>query len=354
MLFFELLQISLGNREKLSRVPTRTEWITLYEESEKQSILGVMLGGIERLPEELRPPRDILLQWIGVVRIIEDNNKLVNRRCSELASIISNAGYRCCLLKGQGNAVMYPTPYRRTPGDIDIWIEGGKEKIIKFVHKLFPQVSIQYHHMDFPIFEDVEVEVHYLPSFCYNKIHNKRLQQYFAKKSIAQFDNYVIIDGTTISVPTVSFNLVFQLSHMMRHFFTQGIGLRHAIDFYYLLCQNVNDDEMCEAISVMKHCGMYRFMCAMLFIEQKFLGLRHNLSLATPDEKAGNLVLNEMIKGGNFGKYFFHNKGDALWMFAKQMTYRLRYLTVFPSEPLWRPVAHIWDHFENKYIWKKI
>ncbi len=61
-LFLELLQVALGNREALSRVPTKKEWMTLYRESEKQSILGMMLDGLERLPDEQRAQQDILLQ----------------------------------------------------------------------------------------------------------------------------------------------------------------------------------------------------------------------------------------------------------------------------------------------------
>lgn len=59
MLLFELLQIALGNRVKLSRVPTTEEWLAIYQESEKQSILVVMLDGLEQFPEEQRPSQDI-------------------------------------------------------------------------------------------------------------------------------------------------------------------------------------------------------------------------------------------------------------------------------------------------------
>lgn len=352
-LFFELIQVALGNRDWLSRVPNAKEWIALYEESEKQSIVGVMLDGLERLLNEQMPPKALLLQWIGVGQLIEKQNILVNKRCSELVRKIADDGYRSCLLKGQGNALMYPHTNRRTAGDIDIWIEGGKKKIVKYVHGLFPDISVQYHHMDFPIFDDVEVEAHYYPSFCYNKIHNKRLQKYFTEKSFLQFENYVNIEGESISIPTVSFNMVFQLSHMMRHFFTQGIGIRHAIDFYYLLCQQMGEEDIQEAVEVMKRCGMYKFMCAMMYIERDILGLRFNLSIAPVNERAGKMVLNEMMKGGNFGKSFNHNKGNVLWMFTKQMAYRLSYIVEFPLEPLWRPIAHIWDHFENKFVWKE-
>ena len=353
-LLFELLLVCTGKKDSLEKPYSEEQWFGALDIANEQALPGILLSALEKLPKEQLPPQTVLLQWIGLGQMIEQQNKLLNRKCSELVKKISADGYRSCLLKGQGNAIMYPDSYRRTTGDIDIWIEGGKKRIVEYVHKLFPDISIQYHHMDFPIFEDVEVEAHYFPSFSYNKIYNKRLQNYFEEKSKEQFDNYVLLEGAKISIPTVPFNIVFQLSHMMRHFFTQGLGLRHAVDFYYLLFQPISEEDMKETVAVIKRCGMYKFLCAMMYIERSIFSLQKNIDIAPANEKAGKMVLNEMMKGGYFGKSFDHNKGNVLWMFIKQIAYRLGYIMEFPSEPLWRPIAHIWDHFENRFIWKKM
>ena len=47
-------------------------------------------------------------------------------------------GFRCCILKGQGNALLYPDPYMRTPGDIDIYLEGGRKRIMEYVNRVCP------------------------------------------------------------------------------------------------------------------------------------------------------------------------------------------------------------------------
>lgn len=150
----------------------------------------------------------------------------------ELTEHLNQQGQKSCILKGQGNALMYSNASARMPGDIDVWIYGTKKGVVDFVHQRFPEMNVQYHHMNYPVFDDIEVEVHYYPSFCYNKWHNYCLQRYFRKSCDAQCQN---ISKEGYAVPTNAFNLVFQLSHMMRHFFTQGIGLRQAIDYYYLL-----------------------------------------------------------------------------------------------------------------------
>lgn len=272
-------------------------WDMFYSFCESQAILGIGLQCIDKLKSHLgsnlRISQGLLLEWIGITEQIKAQNQLLNKRTKELTDYLSSKGKQSCILKGQGNAIMYPDPLLRTAGDIDVWLEGSKKEISKFVHLSFPDMNVQYHHMDYPIFDDVEVEVHYYPSFCYNKWHNFRLQNFFKDRSTEQFQN-MTVEG--FCVPTVGFNLVFQLSHMMRHFFTQGIGLRHAIDFYYLLKQEISDSQKREAIEVMKRCGMYKFFCDIIWIESNILGLTQSKDMAQINERAGWLILREMIK----------------------------------------------------------
>lgn len=321
----------------------------LYQFCQEQAIPAIVLAGIDRMSKIQRMDisHNLLFEWIGQANMIECQNKLVNQRVKELTACLREQGLQSCILKGQGNALMYPNPNVRTPGDIDVWIKGTKKEVADFVHQQFPDMNIQYHHMSYPIFEDVEVELHYYPSFCYNKWHNYRLQQFFRESSKAQFSN---VNSEGYAVPTNAFNLVFQISHMMRHFFTQGIGLRHAIDYYYLLQQDISDSDKQEIVSVMKRCGMYKFFCAVLWIEKEIFGLEKNTDIVVPNKKAGSLVLREMLKGGNFGcknRQYYRNN---VFAYAKQMASQLRFVSVFPSEPLLRPFALVWDYVRKHVL----
>lgn len=337
--------------DEQKEVPDMTgmNWRGLYQFCQEQAIVGIVLAGIDRLSKsrKVEVPQDLLFEWIGQANMIESQNKLVDQRVKELTEYLNQQGLKCCILKGQGNALMYPHPGMRTPGDIDVWIKGTKKDVAYFVHQRFPDMNVQYHHMNYPIFDDIEVEVHYYPSFCYNKWHNYRLQQYFREISEAQFKN---ANSEGYVVPTNAFNLVFQLSHMMRHFFTQGIGLRHAIDYYYLLRQEILDADKQEAVSVMKRCGMYKFFCAVLWLEKDILGLDKNKDIAKVNEKVGKLVLHEMLKGGNFGRQYIQRHENIIATYIKQMTYRLRFVSEFPSEPLFRPFALTWDYLKKHWI----
>lgn len=135
----------------------------------------------------------------------------------------------------------------RQPGDIDVWVdvdgrckkEDVRNKVDQFVHSRFPGVKGGRMHIEFPVFDDVAAEVHYIPRYMHAPWHDRRMQAFFREKAEEQFDNQVTLEGAegTCAVPTVEFNMVQQLSHMMSHVMGEGIGLRQFIDYYYVLRQ---------------------------------------------------------------------------------------------------------------------
>ncbi len=194
-----------------------------------------------------KPPLDLLCQWIEDAERIKQQNLKVNQRCVEITRMFAEAGFKVCILKGQGNARMYPTPLARTAGDIDAWVSGLtdntddslRERVDGFVHSKFPEIKGGRMHIEFPVLDDVIVEVHYIPRYMYAPKRDRRLQAFFREKAEEQFSNQVSLEGTegTCAVPTAEFNLVQQLSHMMSHVMGEGIGLRQFIDYYYVLQQ---------------------------------------------------------------------------------------------------------------------
>ena len=196
-----------------------------------------ILDGLSK--QRQKPPLDLLCQWIGGDGQIKQQNLKVNQRCVEITWMFAEAGFKVCILKGQGNARMYPNPLARTAGDIDAWVSGLtdntddslRERVDRFVHSRFPEIKGGRMHIEFPVFDDVTVEVHYIPRYMCAPWHDKRLQAFFMEKAEEQFRNQVALEGVEgmCAVPTVAFNLIQQLSHMMSHFMGEGIGLKQFI-----------------------------------------------------------------------------------------------------------------------------
>ena len=237
-IFFDFLRFCIGSTKEIPDSSKEADWKELYAIAQKQCLVGVLFDGIKKLPAEyVGMKKELLLQWMAESQMLEKANVRLNDAAIQVSEWFRKKGFRTCILKGQGNALMYPNPYSRTPGDIDIWVEGGDKRVISFVRSISPHEKACYHHIEFPSYKGVEVEVHYRPSFLLCFRHNRKLQKYYERVKEEQFSHRVMLgEQGEIAIPMVEFNLIFQLTHIFSHLTNEGIGLRQLVDYYYVLC----------------------------------------------------------------------------------------------------------------------
>ncbi len=237
-IFFDFLRFSIGPKSEIPSSLKEADWKALYRIAQKQCLVGILFDGIKKLPaEHVGMEKELLLQWMAESQMLEKANVRLNDAAIQVSEWFRKKGFRTCILKGQGNALMYPNPYSRTPGDIDIWVEGGDKRVISFVSSISPHEKACYHHIEFPSYKGVEVEVHYRPSFLLCFWHNRKLQKYYERVKEEQYSHRVMLgEQGEIAIPTVEFNLIFQLTHIYAHLMNEGIGLRQLVDYYYVLC----------------------------------------------------------------------------------------------------------------------
>lgn len=356
--FFAFLKYCLGSKENMSRVITGMNWQELYSFASKQALLGLCFDGIERLgkeyPEELKQnpiERDLLMAWMGAAQQIHRQNMKVNAVAGKLYSMLREDGLRYCILKGQGNALMYPNAYSRNPGDIDVWVNASREHITEYAKKHFNLGDdIRYHHLETSL-DGVPVELHFFPCTMNNPIYNARLQKWFKRNADLQCSNVVSLpDGIgEIAIPTTAFNVIYQLTHLYHHFFDEGIGMRQIIDYYYV----VNNDELLVVRDTLqkelKHLGLWKFARAVMYVLHEALGLSEEKMIAPMDEKRGKLLLAEILNGGNFGKHFtkyghFTQQGMAKKYFLK-IWRNMHFVRYYPAEALSEPIFRTWHFF---------
>ena len=237
-IFFDFLRFCIGSDSEIPSSLKEADWKEIYSIAKKQCLVGVLFDGIKKLPAEyVGMEKELLLQWMAESQMLEKANVRLNDAVIQVSEWFLKKGFRTCILKGQGNALMYPNPYSRTPGDIDIWVEGGDKRVISFVRSISPHEKACYHHIEFPSYKGVEVEVHYRPSFLLCFWHNRKLQKYYERVEEQQFSHRVMLgEQGEVAIPTVEFNLIFQLTHIFSHLMNEGIGLRQLVDYYYVLC----------------------------------------------------------------------------------------------------------------------
>ena len=237
-IFFDFLRFCIGSAKEIPGSLKEVDWKELYAIAKKQCLVGVLFDGIKKLPaEHVGMKKELLLQWMAESQMLEKANVRLNDAAIQVSEWFRKKGFRTCILKGQGNALMYPNPYSRTPGDIDIWVEGEDKRVISFVRSISPHEKACYHHIEFPSYKGVEIEVHYRPSFLLCFRHNRKLQKYYERVKEQQFSHRVMFgEQGEVAIPTAEFNLIFQLTHIFSHLMNEGIGLRQLVDYYYVLC----------------------------------------------------------------------------------------------------------------------
>ena len=356
--FFDFLKYCLGYKGNISRVVDSMDWQELYSFASKQALLGLCFDGIERLgkenPEELRLNpigRELLMTWMGKAQQIRRQNRKVNLVASKLFSMLREDGLRCCVLKGQGNALMYPNPYSRTPGDIDVWIDASRERIMEYASKKFELGDdIRLQHLETSL-DGVLVELHFFPCSMNNPIYHARLQKWFRRNADLQCSHIVgLPDGAgDIAIPTSAFNVVYQLCHLYHHFFDEGIGMRQIIDYYYV----VNNDELLVIRDTLqrelKHLGLWKFAGAVMYVLHEVLGLSEEKMIAPMDEKRGKLLLAEILNGGNFGKHFTKYGGFTHQSMGKKYFLKIwrnmHFVRYYPAEAQSEPIFRTWHFF---------
>ncbi len=355
---FAFLKYCLGNKVDINKIVVDTNWQQLYTFASKQSLLGFCFDGIEHLgkeyPEELKQNpigRELLMTWMGKAQQIRRQNMKVNAVAAKLYSKFREDGLRCCILKGQGNALMYPNVYSRNPGDIDVWVNASREQITEYTKKHFEiGYNIRYHHIETSV-DGVPVELHFFPGIMNNQVYNARLQKWFKRNADLQCSNVDSLpDGIgEIAIPTTAFNVVYQLTHLYHHFFDEGIGMRQIIDYYYV----VNNDELLVIRDTLqrelKHLGLWKFARAVMYVLHETLGLAEEKMIAPMDEKRGKLLLAEILNGGNFGQHFtkyghFTQQGMAKKYFLK-IWRNMHFVRYFPAEVLSEPIFRTWHFF---------
>ena len=313
--------------------PFVTNWSSVYDFCDKQKIGGVC----EPTRFDVHVDDDTLLDWMALIRQLAKSNSLLNERVCQLFQLLEKDGFRCCLLKGQGNAEMYPNPNLRIPGDIDVWIDADEKTIYEYVQKQFPDAVIHFKHIKFPIFSDVPVDVHQTPLKLRNPINQRRLQQWINENKEKQFNHTIKLIGTDveIAVPTVQFNAVYQLGHIMTHLFDEGVGLRHLVDYYYVLknLKDASEEEKEQIRKSWKRFGMARLAAAIMWIEHEVLGLPEDLLLVSPDERWGRKILEDTLEGGNFGKYSLRQVNVGRGRINKRWATFKRLISLFPCFP---------------------
>lgn len=344
-LFLQLLRVALAGGGKLSHVPTLEEWEGVLNACVKQSVVGVGFCGVEMLPKEQMPPLDLIMDWSAVVSHIEDENKKLNEMCEKVCSIFLQEGINACVLKGQGMAAQYEHPLRRSPGDIDVWMEGGKKRVVEYIRKNFPKAENPGgHHIAVTLRGGIEMEVHYVPGELFNPFHQKAMLKWFGEVEKNQWNN--ALESPHINVPSKQFDVFFILAHMFAHWAVDGCGMKQMVDYYYLVKYvRAKNIDVSESMGKIKEYGIAPFASALMYIFAEYFGMDDTLLLCNPNKRLGESLLADIMRVGTVTTEQLKNENVVI-KFTRRWFRMWRIFPLAPSEILWLLP-------NNLYVWCK-
>lgn len=352
--FFVLLRRALGTLTR-QNFPTLTEqeWEELYDLSKKQTLTGIILEGIKQLKAEQMPPKKVLLKWFTNVERIREKNKELDQIAVRVTARFKKDGFRSAILKGQGVALYYSDPNIRIPGDIDIWLDGNRKDIIQYVRKYCPNAGARYHHIDFPVMKQTDIEVHFTPTWMNSFSANKYLQDLFDTWKEEVFEHKIQLPDCNgyICTPTDKMNRVYLLIHIYHHFFDEGIGLRQLTDYFYLLRKGCSDTEKKEFRTIIKRLGITKFTQALMYVLHQIMGLEEEFLLVPPNEKDGRFLLQEILITGNFGhtdQRINRKNGKSAAFYWSKFSHKVHFISSYPKDILNNVTFWIWQYFWRK------
>ncbi len=388
-LFFEFLRFSIRQDGKWTRELSAKEWRALLEMAKRQTLVGVMFAGVQKVDEACRPPKDVLLEWFALAGRIKTYNHKLDKGCATISEHFEKSGFYTCILKGQGNAQLYLYPDLRMPGDIDIWVwpkdeEFGnstlshrRKKTVRFVTSEIGKQPCFYHHIDYPKFAPIEVEVHFTPTWLHCPSHNRALQRFIEAEAHHSFGNLKMIGGGACAVPTWKLNVIFQLIHLQNHLIDEGIGLRQMMDYYYLLittdngqrttdngrslpidCRQLTIDNKLQTTDngqggdvqeMIELLGLRHFASATMWVLHKVFGLEERYFITEANQNLGEFLLHEIMMSGNFGQYderINRESQQKMWSRVGLRFMRsLKFYKICRSEINWTIPFKTWHYF---------
>lgn len=348
-LFLELLLVAIGKRTSLTEDLQEEQWTEVFELALKHSVAGVCFSGVTLLPDSQRPPQNLFWEWLGMSLSIQSANERADKYSAKIWKLLHDEGLKGAVIKGQGIACEYGNlaPLRQS-GDVDVWIKGGFKATCDFVQKHCPTTEVAYHRFNFNAFKEMDVEIHHRPTFFRNLIVDCRFSKWLA---IFQDNDFIYKEDKGFAVPSSEINRILILAHLYRHFLFEGVGLRHVMDYYYVLRNSTRNEQELRLLHILH---LNRFAEAMMWILHELFELEEDRMICKMNAKEGRFLLDEIMQGGNFGHGDSRYRYKHLFYVRRLFSRSRHFILHYPSEIVWTPFFLLfhkfWKRRKIKYI----
>lgn len=343
--FLALVRAGLWEQEVCHLPFDGIDFKEIYRLAEEQSVVGLVAAGLEHIVD-IKVPQEDALTFVGNAIQLEQRNAAMNKFVAKLIEYLRQKDVYTLLVKGQGIAQCYERPLWRSCGDVDLLLSDKNLRAAKeYLSPLASHVDKEepYEQHTAMAIDSWLVELHgNLRTGVTSKI----------DKGIEDLQNGVFYGGnvrswlngnTQVFLPSADIDVLFIFTHILKHFFRNGIGLRQICDWCRLLWtfkDSLNHGLLESRIQKM---GIMTEWKAFAALAVEHLGMPvETMPLYSEDkkwEKKSEKILDFIFEAGNFG----HNRDDSyankyppiirkLISFGRHNRDSVRYFPIFPLD----------------------
>lgn len=235
--FLKLLKAGLWEKEVQLSQYGEIDYSAIMQMAEEQSVIGLVTAGLEHVVD-VKVPQEWILQFIGSTLQIEQQNKAMNNFIAIWLQKLQNVNVYPVLIKGQGVAQCYERPLWRSSGDVDLLLDsqnyGYAKTLLIPYSQTKPKETITTKEYCLTI-EDWSIELH-------GSLHcrlTKRLDKFLDGIQAECCNRGEVrawnVEGTNVLLPSVNNDVFVIFTHIVKHFFREGVGLRQLCDWCRLM-----------------------------------------------------------------------------------------------------------------------
>ena len=314
---YELLRVAIGNREYLTRPLSAAEWETVYYICELQAVLGIAFVGIQKLPKEQMPPSELFAKWQKDAQKEKEIRERVTEICRKACETHERNGFYSCVLmpgpiKVRGERLESRDERLEVrggdPKDVDIlcWSKDkkdGKRTIVEYVNFQYVastkhiKPKVVRHHVNFAS-GNIPLEVHFKSDYLNCPWYNKRYEAWIGE----MVERSSKSDSCELPV---EFYVVYQLLHLYKKLFCEGIRFGHLVEYYYTLREFKDEglEVRDKSLEIIGRLGMKKFAGAVMYVLQTVFGMPDEYLICKADARHGSFVLNMVTLAGEYTRH---------------------------------------------------
>lgn len=248
------------------------EWKWVFEVMSMHGVAPLVGNALERMPENVRPPKDVLLKFISSSVAGQRSYVRLTTLAEKIDSVIKDGGIKCLLLKGLSLAEYYPRPELRKFLDMDLYAPDASHMVDEIFVAKGMKVDTDFYRHSHMTLGGVLVENHH---FLLDVRGRKKMEKLDADLMVMAMEHLAEYEGPGLYYPDARFSLIFNLHHAMSHFIYEGISFKFLVDWILFLRrekQYLVDNQSILGSDLRKH-GLMKFAAVMSDVSVKYLGL---------------------------------------------------------------------------------